>query len=107
MLTILWTAVMAAGAPPAIADPAQNDAVQRCQPALARKVKGDVENVTVMKFSKTRRQTLLKGEMSMLERAPVRPGELTPHHVINIRYFYECSFTDRAAPRVRVSRRNN
>jgi hypothetical protein len=107
MITLLWTAVMAGAAPPAVADPAHRDAVQRCQPALARKVKGDVENVTVVKFHKIGRQTILNGEMSVLQRPPVNPGELTPHHIINIRYFYECRFTGRAAPRVRVSRLNN
>ncbi|MEA3065512.1 MAG: hypothetical protein QOJ27_1964 [Sphingomonadales bacterium] len=107
MITLLWTAVMAAGPPPAMAAGGHGDAVQRCRPALARKVKGDVENVTVVKFRKTGRETLLNGEISVLERPPVKAGELTPHHIINIRYFYECRFTGRAAPRVRVSRPNN
>jgi hypothetical protein len=107
MITLLWTAVIAAGAAPAIADPEHRDAVQRCRPALARKVKGDAENVTVVKFRKIGRETLLKGEMSVLQRPPVHPGELTPHHVLNTTYSYECRFTGRAAPRVRVARLNN
>jgi hypothetical protein len=105
MFTLLWTAVMAAGPPPAMADFGHDDAVQRCRPALARKVKGEVQDVTVLKFRKTKRTTLLRGEMSVFERPPV--GELTPHHIINIRYFYDCRFTGRAAPRIRVSRLNN
>jgi hypothetical protein len=107
MITLLWTAVMAAGAPPAMADPEHRDAVQRCQPALAREVTGDVENVTVVKFRKKARETILNGTMSVLQRPRLKPGELTPHHIINIRYFYECRFTARVAPQVRVSRLNH
>jgi hypothetical protein len=105
MLTLLWTAVIAAVSPPAIPDPVHAGAVQRCQPALARKVKGDVDNVSVVKFRKIGRTTRLNGEMSVLQRPPV--GEVTPHHVLNTRYSYECRFTGGAAPRVRVARLNN
>jgi hypothetical protein len=105
MITLLWTAVMAGS--PAMADPAHRDAVQRCQPALARKVKGDVQNVTVSKFRKKGSESLLNGEMSVLQRPPTKPGEMTPHHVLNLRYSYECRFTGHGPPRVRVSRLNN
>jgi hypothetical protein len=104
MITLLWTAVMAAGAPPTMADPEHRDAAQRCQPALARKVNGDIENVTVVKFRTKGRETILNGTLSVLQRPRVKPGELTPHHIIDIRYFYECRFTAHGAPRVRVSR---
>jgi hypothetical protein len=106
MITLLWTAVIAS-APPAIADPAHRDAIERCRPALARKIKGDIDNVTVAKFRKNGREILLNGEMSVLQRPVARPGELTPHHVLNIRYFYECHLTSRGGPRVKVSRLNN
>jgi hypothetical protein len=106
MITLLWAAVTAAGAP-AIAEPERRDAVERCQPALARKVKGDAENVTVIEFRKTGRTTLLKGQMEVLERASGNPGELRPHHVLSTKYSYECRFTGSAAPRVRVSRQIN
>ncbi|MFL6843680.1 MAG: hypothetical protein ACJ8ER_02225 [Allosphingosinicella sp.] len=105
MIALLWTAVIAAGSPPALAESEHSDAVQRCEPALARKVKANVDNVTVTKLHRTGQATRLSGEMSVLQRPPA--GELTPHHIINIRYFYECWFTGRAAPKVRVSRLNN
>jgi hypothetical protein len=107
MITLLWTAAIAVGAPAALADPGHREAVQRCQPALARKVKGDAENVTVVEFRKTGRASLLKGEVEVQQRAAGHPGELTPHHILSIRYSYECRFTGNAAPRVRVSRLND
>ncbi|MEO7177666.1 MAG: hypothetical protein ABIW83_02370 [Allosphingosinicella sp.] len=107
MITLLWTAVIAASAPAVITDPDRRDAVHRCKPALARKVKGDVENVTVVQFRKTGREILLNGAMSALQRPLAKPGELATHHVLNIRYSYECRFSARAAPRVKVARLPN
>jgi hypothetical protein len=107
MIILFWTAVVAAGAPATMVDSGHREAVQRCQPAIARKVKGDAENVTVVEFRKTGRATLLKGEVDVQQRASGHPGELTPHHILSIRYSYECRFTGKAAPRVRVSRLND
>lgn len=107
MIALLWTAVIAVAAPPAITDPERRDAVQRCKPALARKVKGEVDNVSVVKFHKTRREILLNGEMSVLQRPLARPGEMATHHVLNITYSYECRFFGGAAARVKVSRLSN
>ncbi|MEA3009656.1 MAG: hypothetical protein QOJ91_1348 [Sphingomonadales bacterium] len=104
MITLLWTAVIAVAAPPAITDPERRDAVQRCKPALAGKVKGDVDNVSVVKFRKSGGEILLNGQMSVLQRPPVKPGEMATHHVLNIRYSYECRFSGSSVPRVKVSR---
>ena len=105
MIELLWTA--AAAALPAAASPAQGDLAMRCRPALAGKVGGEVQDLTVVTIRRTKRWTLVTGEMRALERPAAEPGGLTPHHILNVRYSYTCRLAGGASPRVKVARLNN
>jgi hypothetical protein len=105
MITLLLMAALAAELPPTITDPAERRAAQQCQPVLARKVAGEVSEMTVRRLRRIGRETIVKGTVSVLKRPATRPGELTPTHVINAPYSYECRL-GRGAPRVKVSPTN-
>jgi hypothetical protein len=47
-------------------------------------------------------ETMLKGTMRVLQRPAVRPGEMTPAHVVNLHYSYECKLRGRKVTRVKV-----
>jgi hypothetical protein len=104
MIALLWTAIVAAGTPQTSADPAQQNAAEQCRPALGRKVKGELADITVSEFHRRGTKTLLKGQMAVLERPPIRPGEMSPTHVRNVSYAYDCQLSGRAPAKVRVSR---
>jgi hypothetical protein len=104
MIAFLLTALLMADSPQAITDPGQGQAVERCRPALARKVKGEISGLEVTGFRRIRQQIVLKGTMNILQRPESRPGEMTPMHLINIPYYYECRLNGRRAPWIRVSR---
>ncbi|HEY0412096.1 MAG TPA: hypothetical protein VGD66_03010 [Allosphingosinicella sp.] len=103
MIAFLWAAVLAVQMPPAIANPAQRHAMEQCQSALARKVDGEVSNVTIVTYRRIGKEILLKGRMNLLQRPASRPGEMTATHVRNILYSYECRVRGHAPPRVKVA----
>jgi hypothetical protein len=105
MITLLLAGAIAAELPPTITDPAQRRAAQQCQPVVARKVAGEVSDMTVSQLRRIGRETIVKGTVSVLKRPATRPGELTPTHIINAPYSYECRL-GRGAARVKVSPRN-
>jgi hypothetical protein len=104
MIALLWTAVVATVSPQTTPEPAHQKAAQQCRPALARKVRGEIADITVSEFHKHGTKTLLKGQMAVLERPSTKPGEMSPTHVRNVRYGYDCQLSGRARARVKVSR---
>jgi hypothetical protein len=107
MILLLWSAGFVAALSPAVADPAQRQAAQQCEAAVSRSVKGEISAATIGEFRRFRRETILKGTLSVLQRPPTRPGEMTPTHVISMRYSYECRISSRTAAKVRVNRLPN
>ncbi|MEA3002868.1 MAG: hypothetical protein QOH81_1656 [Sphingomonadales bacterium] len=103
MIAFLWAAGVAADPSQSIANPAHRRAAQQCQASLARKGGGEVSNLTVVEFHQIGGKTLLKGTMNVLQRPASRPGEMTPTHIIAMRYSYECRLRGRAAPRVNIA----
>jgi hypothetical protein len=103
MITLLWASVLAGDPLQAIANPVHRVAAQQCQTGLARKVKGEISIVTVVEFHAAGGQTTLKGAISVLQRPPVKPGEMTPTHVLNLRYAYECRLRSGSVTRTKVS----
>lgn len=103
MITLLWASVLAGDPSQTIANPVHRLAAQQCLAGLARKVKGEVADITVVDFHTAARQTTLKGEISVLQRPAVRAGEMTPTHVLNVRYAYECRLRGRVVLRTKVS----
>lgn len=85
------------------AESAQQRAGERCQTALTTKVKGEVSNFTISDFHRSGRRIHLKGTVNVLRRPVSRPGEMTPMHVIALRYSYDCRFEGRSTPRIRLS----
>jgi hypothetical protein len=104
MISLLLAAVVATGPPQTTLDRSRQTAAQQCRPALARKVKGEIGDITVASFHRRGTKTLLKGQMAVLERPSARPGEMSPAHVRNVRYAYDCQLRGRTSPQVRVSR---
>jgi hypothetical protein len=107
MIPLLVSAGFVAALSPAPADSAQREAAQRCEAAVSRSVKGEISASTIAEMRHFRRQTILKGTLNVLERPDTRPGEMTPTHVINMRYSYECRISSRTAANVRVTRLSN
>lgn len=101
MITLLLAAAVAAELPPTITDPAERRAAQQCRPVLARKVRGELSNMTVTNLRRIGRETILRGTVNVLKRPATKPGELTPMHVIDMPYTYECRL-GRGVTRVKV-----
>jgi hypothetical protein len=104
MIAFLLATLLAGEPAQAVTDPAQAQALQRCRPALARKVRGEISDLEVGSSRRLRGQTILKGTMNILQRPESKPGEMTAMHIINIPYNYECRLNGRRAPWVRASR---
>ncbi|MDB5691039.1 MAG: hypothetical protein JWO81_102 [Alphaproteobacteria bacterium] len=103
MIALLPIAAVTADLSQTITDPAHRRAAQQCQASLAREAGGEVSNLTVTEFHRIGRTILVKGTMSVLRRPAARPGEMTPDHIINLGYAYQCRLNGRAAPRIRIS----
>ena len=102
MIALLFLAA-AADMAQTSADPVQQRAGERCQAALTAKVKGEVSNFAVSDFRRSGRRIHLKGTVNVLRRPVSRPGEMTPMHVIDLRYSYDCRFQGHSTPRIRLS----
>ena len=87
----------------AITDPTRRHAVERCESPLTRRAGGEVSAIDVTTFHRTRLGTDVKGTMQVLQRPVVRPGEMTPAHIVNRHYRYDCQLNGRGAPRVKVT----
>jgi hypothetical protein len=98
-----------AASPPAaevfvsITDPAQRRTAVQCAPGLARKAGGEISTLDVSGFHRSGRLTTLDGTMRVLQKPVTRPGEMTPTHVIVMRYSYECRLNGRRAPRIKLN----
>lgn len=107
MIILLWSAGFVSALSPAVSDPVQRNAAQQCEPGISRAVQGEISTGTITEFRRFRRQTILKGTLTVLQRPAVRPGEMTPTHVINVSFSYDCRITSRSAAKVRVNRLQN
>jgi hypothetical protein len=103
VIALLWTAGAAADLSQSIANPAHRRAAQQCEASLARKGGGEVSNLVVVEFHQIGGKIVLKGTMNVLQRPASRPGEMTPTHIIAMRYSYQCRLRGGAAPRVDIA----
>jgi hypothetical protein len=95
MIPLLLMAVLAPDESPIAADSGQTPAAKRCQAAISSKVKGEVSDLSILKTRRIGRTTILNGSVTVLQRPSMRPGEMTPSHVIQLQYNYVCRWTGR------------
>src|SRR5947209_7553210 len=102
MIALLWLPASGPDLSQTIADPAQRRVAQSCEASLSRKAGGEISTMDVTQLRRFGRETRLKGTMRVLQRPAVRPGEMTPTHIVNLHYSYECRLSGRRAVRVKV-----
>lgn len=103
MIAFLLIAASPAEQGGAGAEPGQHDAADRCEARLAAAVKGEISNFAVDDFHRAGRRIHVKGTMNVLQRPAVRPGEMTPTHILVLHYRFDCRLDGRRRPRVTVS----
>jgi hypothetical protein len=102
MIALLWLPASGLDLTQMIADPAQRRAAQMCESRLSERAGGEIATLAVTKFRQTGRQRILNGTMRVLKRPATRPGEMTPAHIINLGYSYECRLNGRKQAWVKV-----
>ncbi|MEA3063152.1 MAG: hypothetical protein QOJ94_2933 [Sphingomonadales bacterium] len=107
MSALLWMALLALDESPIVSDSGQTPAAKRCSAAISSKVNGELSDLSITKSRRIRRTVILNGSVTVLQRPPTIPGEMTPTHVIRLQYYYECRWPGRGKARVRVSLQNN
>ncbi|MEA3049281.1 MAG: hypothetical protein QOG84_1117 [Sphingomonadales bacterium] len=100
MSALLWMAVLAVDESPIATDSGQTPAAKRCQIAISSKVKGEVSDLSILKTRRIGRTTILNGSVTVLQKPPTRPGEMTPTHVIQLQYNYQCRWSGRGKARI-------
>ena len=96
MLVFLALAVLGTN----LAHPAPDRAEERCRAAVATKGYGDVADFAVESVDRIGRTTRLRGTVHVLQRPATRPGEMSPTHVVNAPFSFDCRIDGRRAPRV-------
>jgi hypothetical protein len=100
MIFLLWLSAFNPDPTQSIADPAQRRAAQICEASLSRKAGGEISSFDVAQYRRAGRETMLDGTTRVLRKPVTRPGEMTPTHVIVVRYSYRCRLSGRDAPRI-------
>jgi len=86
-----------------IADPVERRGAARCETSLVRKAGGELSTIDVTAFRRAGHLTVLRGTIRVLQKPATRPGEMTPTHVIVLRYSYECRLDRRLPPRIKLN----
>src|SRR4051794_7931530 len=107
MSALLWMALLALDSSQIANDSGQSPAAKQCRVAIASKVKGEVSDLSIAKSRRIGRTTILTGAVTVLQRPPTKPGEMTPAHVIRLQYYYDCRWPGRGKARVKVSSQDN
>jgi hypothetical protein len=107
MSALLWIAILALDESQIASDSAQSPGAKRCEAAISSKVKGEVSDLSVAKTRRMGRTTILNGSVTVLQRPPTRPGEMTPTHVIQLRYYYQCRWAGRGKTHITLLSQNN
>src|SRR4051794_47626 len=107
MSALLWMALLALNESQMSSDSAQTPAEKRCRAAVSSKVKGELSDLSITKSRRIGRATILNGAVTALQRPPTRPGEMTPTHVIQLRYYYQCRWPGRGKARITLLSQNN
>ncbi|HEX4739553.1 MAG TPA: hypothetical protein VH331_18545 [Allosphingosinicella sp.] len=103
MIFLLGAAFLASDMPQRASDPARARAERQCRAGLARKTGGEISDFSVAEFRRSGRHLVLSGTANVLTKPPAHAGELTPAHVINMRYSYECRLTGSQAPHLKIT----
>jgi hypothetical protein len=107
MSALLWMALLALDESPIASDSGQTAAAKRCRAAISSKVKGELSDLSITKSRRIGRTTILNGSVTVLQRPPTRPGEMTPTHVIRLQYNYECRWPGRGKAHITLLSQNN
>jgi hypothetical protein len=89
--------------PPADADAASTPAEKNCVARLATRAGGEISLFTVKHRRQAGRETVLSGTMNVLRRPIVRPGEMTPTHIVAAPYSFECRWNGHRVSQARLS----
>lgn len=82
-----------------------NAALQLCQPKLAKRVSGDISEVTVNAFSTARGWTVIRGPMrALIGMGEPGPGSASAHHLIRADYDYICWIHDKKVIKINLTR---
>jgi hypothetical protein len=71
-------------------NPPQDEAAEKCQARLERKLKGEISNFEVAESRRIGREHMVNGRVSLLKRPNPEPGDLSPHHVQRLDYSFRC-----------------
>src|SRR3954453_7626642 len=107
MSALLWMALLALDGSQIANDSGQSPAATQCRAAISSKVRGEVSDLSIVKSRRIGRTTILKGTVTVLQRPPTRPGEMTPTHVIQLRYYYVCRWPGRGKAHIKLLSQNN
>src|SRR3954470_10591173 len=107
MSALLWIATLALDESQVASDSRQSHGAKRCEAAISSKVGGEVSDLSIAKTRRIGRTTILDGAVTLLKRPPTRPGEMTPAHVIQLRYCYRCRWSRRGKAYITLLSQNN
>lgn len=102
MIAFLLTLLSVADATPIGASSPQDKVAQQCSARVAQKVNGEISNFAVTKSTRTRSRLVVEGTVSTLIGATPVPGEMTPNHVRRLDYTFQCRWSGRRGPSVRL-----
>jgi hypothetical protein len=95
MSALLLMALLALDESQMASDSGQTPAAKHCQAAISSKVRGELSDLSITRTRRIGRTTILNGAVTVLQRPPTRPGEMTPTHVIQLQYNYQCRWLGR------------
>lgn len=83
-----------------------DEAVNLCRSQLARKVGGDIQDVTATSLRKSGHVSTLKGEVTaFIGMGPPQSGSASAHHLIRAEFEFRCKISGGRIRRVTVSPR--
>jgi hypothetical protein len=107
MSALLWIAILALDESQIANDSVQSRGAKQCEAAISSKVRGEVSDLSIAKTRRIGRTMVLNGAVTVLQRPPTRPGEMTPTHVIQLRYYYQCRWPGRGRAHITLLSQNN
>jgi hypothetical protein len=107
MSALLWMALLALNESQMASDSAQTPAAKHCGAAISAKVKGELSDLSVTRIRRIGRNTILNGAVTVLQKPPTRPGEMTPTHVIRLQYYYQCRWPGRGKAYITILSQSN
>src|SRR3954453_5542550 len=107
MSALLWMALLALDGSQIASDSGQSLAAKQCRAAISSKVRGEVSDLSIVKSRRIGRTTILNGAVTVLQRPSTRPGEMTPAHVLQLQYYYDCRWSGRGKAHIKLLSQNN